>query len=250
LKIVVFGSTGGTGRQLVQQTLQQGHAVTAFARDPGKIKLSHENLRVVKGNVLDFDSVKAVLQGQDATLSALGVRPPVWQVISVAIACQLVARFAGLSGSLNLLVRLGVPLVVLFLSQRKIATLSEGTKNILRGMEELRVRRFICESSLGVGDSRGQLGAFANYFFIPLFLRNIFADKEIQEKAIKETQVEWVIVRPAVLTNGRLTGKYQSWLGIPERHIRRKISRADTADFMLRQLTDNAYLRKTPGLSY
>lgn len=251
MKIVIFGATGGTGRKLVEQALQQGHMVTAFARDPGKIKVSHQNLSVAKGNVLDADSVKSALQGQDAALSALGVRPAVWLFLLVALACQLAARFTGLSGWLNLLVRLGVPLAaLLLLFQRRTTTLSEGTKNILQAMEGVGVRRFVCESSLGVGDSRGQLGAFANVFFIPLFLRNIFADKEIQERVIAASQVEWIIVRPAVLTNGPRTGKYKSWVGVPEQPIRRKVSRADTADFMLGQLADHRYLRKTPGLSY
>lgn len=250
MKIVIFGATGGTGRKLVEQALQQGHVVTAFARDPNKVKVSHKNLRVAKGNVLDLDSVKSALQGQGAALSALGVRPAIWFFLLVAIACQVLARFTELSGWVNLLVRVGLPLAVLPLFQRRTTTLSEGTKNILRVMEELGVSRFVCESSLGVGDSRGQLGTFANVFFIPLFLRNIFADKEIQERAITGSPVEWVIVRPAVLTNGPLTGKYKSWIGTPEQPIRHKVSRADTADFMLRQLADDRYLRKTPGLSY
>src|SRR5690242_3704005 len=97
LRIVIFGSTGGTGRQLVEQALQQGHVVTAFARDPSKVKLSHQNLRVARGNVLDLDSVKAALHGHDAALSALGVRPPVWLILLTALACQLLARWAGLS---------------------------------------------------------------------------------------------------------------------------------------------------------
>ena len=92
MKIVIFGATGGTGRKLVEQALQQGHMVTAFARDPGKIKVSHQNLSVAKGNVLDADSVKSALQGQDAALSALGVRPAVWLFLLVALACQLAAR--------------------------------------------------------------------------------------------------------------------------------------------------------------
>ena len=51
MKLLVIGASGGTGRRLVQQALQQGHLVTAFARDPAKIKLTHANLRVVRGDV-------------------------------------------------------------------------------------------------------------------------------------------------------------------------------------------------------
>jgi putative NADH-flavin reductase len=133
---------------------------------------------------------------------------------------------------------------------RKNTILSDGTRNIIGAMEKLGVKRFICESSLGVGDSKGQLGFLYNYILIPLFLRNIFADKEVQEKYIQQSRLDWIIVRPAALTNGPRTGVYRSGFGATDRSISGKISRADVADFMLKELTDNTYLRKTPGLSY
>lgn len=250
MNLLVFGATGGTGRALVQQALAQGHVVTAFARDPEKIRTRHENLRIVQGDILDYSSVEAAVTNQEAVVSALGVRPWIGAVALVTIACQLLARFAALSGPSMWLVRLGIPFLVLLATQKKTTTLSEGTKNIVRAMEKLSVRRFICESSLGVGDSKGQLGFIYNYFLIPLFIRNIFADKEVQETVIRSSHLEWVIVRPGALTNGPRTGRYQSWLGAPEAAIRRRISRSDVADFMLRQLGKNADLCKNLGLSY
>jgi len=85
---------------------------------------------------------------------------------------------------------------------------------------------------------------------IPLLLRNIFADKEIQERIIKDSMLDWVIVRPAALTNGPRRGVYRHGMNIGHWFFTAKISRADVADFMLKQLTDNTYLRKTPGVSY
>jgi putative NADH-flavin reductase len=250
MNLLIFGATGGTGRALVEQALEEQHVVTAFARDPAKVETSHKSLRVAKGNILDYDSIKAALQNQDAVLSALGVRPPVGIVVLVVIACQLFARFAELSGLSGWLVRVGLPIIALLVAQRRTTTLSEGTKNIVRAMQELGVRRFVCESSLGVGDSRGQLGFIYNLLLIPLFLRNIFADKELQEQVIRQSKLEWVIVRPAALTNGPKTGTYHSWTGLPEEPIRKRISRRDTADFMLRQVREDTYVGKTPGLSY
>ncbi len=49
LRLLVIGATGGTGRQLVEQALQQGHEVTAFVRDPARFSLQHAKLRVVRG---------------------------------------------------------------------------------------------------------------------------------------------------------------------------------------------------------
>jgi putative NADH-flavin reductase len=209
MKLLVFGATGGTGREIVAQALEQGHVVTVFVRNPAAITTKHENLKVVQGDVLDYRSVEAAVQGQDAVLSALGVR-----------------------------------------KLRKNTILSDGTKNIIQAMERHGVKRFICESSLGVGDSRGQLGWVFNIFIIPLLLRKVFQDKEVQEQYIQQSSLEWVIVRPAALTNGPRTGAYRSGFSLMDRTITAKISRADVADFMLKQLTDNSYLRKTPGLSY
>lgn len=224
--------------------------VTAFARDPEKLRIRHENLRIAPGDILNYDSVEAAVKNQDAVVSALGVRTPIGIAVLVTIACQVLARTAALSGPLEWLVRLGIPLVALMVLQKKTTTLSEGTKNIVRAMEKLGVRRFVCESSLGVGDSKGQLGFLYNYILIPLFIRNIFDDKEVQEAVIRNSQLDWVIVRPGALTNGPQTGRYHSWFGAPDASIRAKISRSDVADFMLRQVRENSGLGKSPGLSY
>jgi putative NADH-flavin reductase len=209
MKLLVFGATGGTGREIVAQALDQGHVVTAFVRNPAALTTKHERLKLAQGDVLDYASVQAAVPGQDAVLSALGVR-----------------------------------------KLRKNTVLSDGTKNLLRAMEQHGVKRFVCESSLGVGDSKGQLGWVFNLFIIPLLLRNIFRDKEVQEQYIKQSNLDWIIVRPAALTNGPRTGVYRSGFSTTERTIKGKISRADVADFMLKQLTDDTYLRQTPGLSY
>lgn len=129
-------------------------------------------------------------------------------------------------------------------------TSAQGMKNIITAMEKLGVRRLISESSLGVGDSKGQLGFFYNLLLIPLLLHKVFADKEIQEKYIKNSTLDWVIVRPATRTNGPRTGAYRSGFGVTDKSIKRKVSHADVADFMLKQLTDDTYVRKTPGISY
>src|SRR5713101_45491 len=74
LRILIIGATGGTGRELVRQALEQGHQVTALVRKPKKTKLEHPNLRVVKANVHDYDSVESAMRGQSAVLCALGTK--------------------------------------------------------------------------------------------------------------------------------------------------------------------------------
>lgn len=75
MNVIIFGSTGNTGRQVVTQALEQGHQVTAFARSAEKLGLRHENLRVVQGDVLDFPAVEAAVAGQDAVICTLGAPP-------------------------------------------------------------------------------------------------------------------------------------------------------------------------------
>ena len=250
MNLLIFGATGGTGRALVEQALQQGHTVTAFARNPSKVRTTHPNLRVVKGDIASYESVESALRGQDAALSALGMRIRGWPLIAVVLITQVIRRLFHLVGPIGWLVRLGLPLLAYFILFRRTSTLSDGTKNIVRAMEKLDVKRFICESSLGIGDSKGQLGLLFNYLMIPVLLRNIFADKEIQEQVIKQSHLDWVIVRPGRLTNGPRTGNYKSGFSTTDKSIQAKISRADVADFMLQQLTAEAYLKKTPGVSY
>ena len=74
LRILIIGATGRTGRELVRQALEQGHQVTALVRKPKKMKLEHPNLRVMKGNALDYDSVESAMRGQSAVLCALGTK--------------------------------------------------------------------------------------------------------------------------------------------------------------------------------
>ena len=209
MKLIIFGSTGGTGRQVVTQALEQGHDVTAFARSPERLDQKHEKLQVIKGNVLDFASLERAIQGQDVVLCTLGLPP-----------------------------------------MDKSNLRANGTKNIIRAMEKTGVKRFICQSSGGVGDSSDTLPFLMKYLIVPFMLRRAFADHEIQENYIKESQLDWIIVRPAALTDGEHTGSYQHGYTADNKTVTFKISRADTADFMLKQLADNNYLHRTPSISY
>ena len=250
MKVLIFGATGGTGRALVQQALEQGHEVTSFARDSAKVRTTHQNLRVVQGDITNSSSVEAAIHGQDAVLSALGIRVPTGAIILIAILCQVFAAFVPLSKPMAWLVRAGVPVLAMLLLSRKKTTLSDGTRNIVQAMQKHGVKRFVCETSLGIGDSKGRLGFFYTFLLIPLLLRNIFADKEVQERIIQDSSLDWVIVRPAALTNGPRKGDHQAGKTIGHWFFTAKISRADVAAFMLKQLAGDTYLRKTPGVSY
>ena len=190
MHILIIGATGGTGRQLVQQALDLGHQVTAFVRKPAKLKMEHPNLRVAQGNVLDYASLESAMRGQSAVVCALGHK-----------------RF--------------------FYPTR---ILSEGTRNILRAMKACHVPRLVCESSLGVGNSVGRLGLLFTLFVIPVILPFVFWDKVRQEKLIEESDTDWIIVRPAVLTNRPPRGDYRHGPDVGNYVLSNRIARAKTTD--------------------
>jgi putative NADH-flavin reductase len=132
-------------------------------------------------------------------------------------------------------------------SLKKNPVLIQGVRTIVRAIEKQGVQRFIYQSSLGVGKSKEQVSFLVRYIVIPLVLRNAIADHTDKENIIKQSSLDWVIVRPAGLTNEPHTGNYRHGESID---FGAKISRADVADFMLKQATSTEYIHKTPGISY
>ena len=209
MRLLIFGATGGTGRELVKQALDQGHHVVAFARNPAKIDdIQNANLQVVRGDVLDETVVERAVAGKEVVLSTIGTG-------------------AGRS------------------------TLREdGTRNIVKAMAKTGVRRLLSLSSLGVGDSGGNLRFFTKHIVVGVFLRHAFADHERQEAVVRQSSLDWIIVRPPRLRDGPRTGVYRHGFPTTDKTISGEISRADVADFMLGQLTNDTYLHETPGVSY
>jgi putative NADH-flavin reductase len=132
----------------------------------------------------------------------------------------------------------------------KGAIRTDGTRNIVQAMEKAGVSRFVCLSTLGVGDSRDSLNFFWKHIMFGLLLRGAYADHISQEDSVKASRLDWTLVRPGAFTDGDRTGEYRHGFPSTDTTIKAKISRADVADFMLKQLTDQRYLKETPGLSY
>lgn len=209
-RILIIGATGGTGRQLVAQALERGYAVTAMVRDPARLQVEHPQLTIRQGDVLDAASVEAAMRDQDAVVSALGHTR--------------------------------------FFQPTRIQ--SDGTRHLLQAMKANGVRRLVCETALGIGDSAGRLGILYTLLVVPLILPFYFWDKARQERLIAESDVEWVIVRPGVLTNGEKRGRIQAGREVGSFLWSVRISRADVAAFMLDQLESDQYLRAAPGVAW
>lgn len=135
-------------------------------------------------------------------------------------------------------------------SGRKGGVRAQGTKHVIEAMKAHKVRRLVCHSTLGAGDSRRNLNFFWRYLMFGMLLRAAYADHEAQENLVRTSGLDWVIVRPAAFTDGPATGTYKHGFSPAERDLTLKISRADVAGFMLRQLFEETYLGRTPGLSY
>ncbi len=207
MKVLIFGSTGTIGQQLVIQALAKGDEVTAFARDPSRIELEDSGLSIAQADVIEPESVDRAMPGHDAVVIALG---------------------AGAKGGIR----------------------AQGTRHVIQAMRNHGVRRLICLSSLGVGESRGNLNFFWKYVMFGMLLRRAYADHVAQEQAVKESGLEWTIVRPAAYVDGTSTEKYRHGFSPDTKKLELKVSRADVAHFMLQQLTGDTYLRQSPGLSY
>jgi putative NADH-flavin reductase len=125
---------------------------------------------------------------------------------------------------------------------------SESTHNLISAMIKHGVPRLVCITGVGVGDSKGHVGFLYDRIIRPFVVKNVYEDKERQEVAIKQSDLEWVIVRPAQLTDEPARGKYSVYLG--GSYKAKTISRADVANFMLAQLNDDTYVHKMPVISY
>lgn len=130
---------------------------------------------------------------------------------------------------------------------------SQGSLNIIKGMQANGVKRLICQTSLGYGDGKAALKQTSFIFkniIVPFLLKKAFEDHAIQEEHIKHSGLEWTIIRPGNLTDGALTGSYQHGEELHKKKIAVKVSRADVAHFMLQELHNPGYLYRTPGISY
>ncbi len=214
MNIAVFGANGGTGRLLVAAALDAGHTVTALTRHPESFPLVHDKLRVVPGDVLVADDVAAAITGQDVVLSTLG----------------------GVYG------------------QKEITVYSRGTANIIAAMNDARVTRLACVSSSATDHEFARRDTGGGFFFEKILKpiiestmgRTLYADMREMERLVRASDLDWTIVRPSGLfgTDGvtaYLTGKDF----LPHRYT----SRADLADFLLRQATETDFVRQAAAVA-
>ena len=207
--VLIIGASKGIGLETTRQAIEGGHQVRALARSAAGIRLSNPNLEKIHGDALNSRDIEVALDRVDVVIQALGV------------------------SSLGDLLR-------------PVHLFSDATRILVSGMEGKAVKRLICVTGFGAGDSRASISCFQRLPFQVVFGR-AYADKSVQERLIKDSSLDWTIARPGVLTNGRRTGRYRI-LDEPSEWRNGIISRADVADFLVRQIEDRTYMRKAPVL--
>lgn len=205
MRIAVFGATGGTGLQIVQQALDKDYDVTALVRSLAKMRIDDAGLRIVTGDVLDPQKVQATIEGADAVICSLGTT-----------------------------------------ANNPDDLLEPATRSIIAAMHEAGIRRLIVISSMGVGDSIEQVG-FMFRTLMKTVMKDAIEQKERQETAVRESNLDWTIIRPGGLTDGPYTGQYAA--GTDPKIKAGQVSRADVASFVLEQLESDDYLHKTPVIT-
>jgi NAD(P)H-binding len=124
---------------------------------------------------------------------------------------------------------------------------SNATRILVTAMREARVKRLICVTGFGAGDSRGR-GGFLSSVALHLLLGRIYDDKDVQGRIVRRSKLDWVIARPVILTSGPKTKAYRGLVD-PRDWTFGFISRANVADFLVKQIDNDAFLHKTPVLT-
>lgn len=211
-KILIIGATGGTGRELVKQTLVKGYAVSVLVRNPAKADFG-SGVTTLAGNVLDSESLKKAVSGQDAVISSLG---------------------SGVTGPF-----------------KQMTMLSQGTMNLVTAMQSQGVKRLVCITGIGAGESKGHGPWYYNLLIQPLLLHGVYEDKTRQEEEIRNSHLDWTIVRPSILTDGPAKGESAVRSVIHMADVRAStISRSDVAGFCLNELVNGRYRGQAPVITY
>ena len=124
-----------------------------------------------------------------------------------------------------------------------------GTKNIITAMQRKGIRRLVCQTTLGLGESQGNLNFFWKHIMFGLLLKKAFQDHQLQEQYLLASNLDFTIVRSSAFTDGEVTRNYKIGFNGNYKKLSLKISRADVADFMLQQLANKEYLKSAVSIS-
>jgi len=210
MNITVFGGTSATGLLVVEKALAAGHRVIVYARNPAKMVLKHVNLVVVAGELTEAANIAEAVHVADAVISLLG---------PTGVSKELV--------------------------------ISNGLAHILVAMKQHGVQRLVATVSSSYRDAQDRFQFWFDFGVVMLRLmaNSILKDIERTGKLVAESQLDWTIIRLPKLGNKPATGRLAiGYTGDGEVSFF-SLSRADLADFLLRQLDNKKYLHQAPVVS-
>jgi putative NADH-flavin reductase len=208
-KILVLGATGGTGRLIVRQALARGHDVTVLVRSAEKGR-DLGGVKLVIGDARDETLMREAVRGQDAVISALGTPASPF---------------------------------------REVTLLSSAARKLVDAMKGEGVARLVAITGIGAGNSAGHGGFLFDQVIFPLLLRHVYADKNRQEAVIRESGLDWVLVRPAILNNRPGRGAVRALDELSGFHGG-NISREDVARFVLDQIKGVEWVHRSPLITW
>jgi uncharacterized protein YbjT (DUF2867 family) len=210
MKFLLIGGTGRTGREIARLALLAGHQISAIVHDIAKAQSVLPGVELVEGDARDATALAKAMIGCAAVANALG------------------------SG------------VTLF---REVTLFSESTQALIEAMRAQQVKRLVCITGIGAGDSRGHGGFVFDRLVLPLLLRTVYDDKNRQEALIRASDLDWTIVRPTELSKDAGRRHWRVLTDLADYHGG-KIARTDVAAFMVEQLGSDRYLRQTPLITW
>ena len=207
--IALFGGTGRTGTHVLEQALAAGHAVRMLARRPDAVAAASDHLVVVGGDVLDAAAVAETLTGADVVVSVFG-------------------QVKGSPPTLQ----------------------TDGTRNIVAAMKDLGLSRIITLSGGGLPSQEHDRPKTADKiirFLLQRISPQVLADAEGHLDVLRESRLDWTVVRGPRLTDATPTGTYRvGWVGV---NASTQIARGDLARFILTQIDDREFVHQLPFAS-
>ncbi|UXT50147.1 SDR family oxidoreductase [Agrobacterium tumefaciens] len=211
MKIALFGSTGPTGKYIIEEGLRQGYKLSAYTRDAAKLSAYAGRIEIVTGNLKDRDAIRRTIAGADAVISALGPNGAKTQ---------------------------------------ETRPVMNGLRNVISVMDELNVRRLIQVSTASYSDPEDgfDLKSKALATVFKMIAHSSYDDIKATGELIAGSNLDWTLVRIPFLKDGPADGKLavgsygRTKLGM-------KLSRGNLAKFLVDQVSNNQFVRSAPGIS-
>ncbi len=212
MNVLLLGATGFSGKEVLNELLSKNHNVTIITRNKSSVDSKQENLTVLEGNVLHENLINDAVKNQDAVINCLGI-----------------------GGKGN---------------ARPNSLVSDATRLLVNSMKHSNVKRLVCMSNVGAGDSMHFQPWIFKKVILPYFmkwLKVIIDDKNIMEPLIIDSNLDWTILRFPNIVNKTPKGKITT--SFDGKGLKMSITNKDLAQFMVAQLNDNKFIHKAPSVS-